>query len=30
MNEGKALAVYRKHPTKLGLMKPEKMFPLNR
>ena len=30
MNEGKAIAVYRKHPTKLGLMKPEKMFPLNR
>jgi tRNA pseudouridine55 synthase len=30
INEGKALAVYRKHPTKLGLMKPEKMFPLNR
>ena len=30
MNENKALAVYKKHPTKLGLMKPEKMFPLNR
>lgn len=26
----KAIAVYRKHPTKPGLMKPEKMFPLNR
>lgn len=30
MNGKKALAVYKKHPTKLGLMKPEKMFPLNR
>lgn len=27
--KGKAIAVYRKHPTKPGLMKPEKMFPLN-
>ncbi|KXH80024.1 tRNA pseudouridine(55) synthase TruB [Sporosarcina sp. HYO08] len=25
----KAIAVYREHPTKPGLMKPEKMFPLN-
>lgn len=25
----KAIAVYRRHPSKLGLMKPEKMFPLN-
>lgn len=25
----KALAVYKSHPTKLGLMKPEKMFPAN-
>lgn len=25
----KALAVYKKHPTKQGLMKPEKMFPVN-
>lgn len=24
--EGKAIAIYRKHPTKPGLMKPEKMF----
>lgn len=28
--KGKAIAVYTKHPTKPGLMKPEKMFPLNR
>lgn len=28
--DGKAIAVYRKHPEKDGLMKPEKMFPLNR
>lgn len=28
--DNKAFAVYKKHPTKLGLMKPEKMFPLNR
>lgn len=26
----KAIAIYKKHPTKEGLMKPEKMFPLNR
>ena len=26
---GKALAVYKMHPTKKGLMKPEKMFPVN-
>lgn len=26
---GKALAVYKMHPTKQGLMKPEKMFPVN-
>ncbi|MHA6258753.1 tRNA pseudouridine(55) synthase TruB [Sporosarcina sp. CAU 1771] len=25
----KAIALYRRHPSKLGLMKPEKMFPLN-
>jgi tRNA pseudouridine55 synthase len=25
----KAIAVYKKHPSKLGLMKPEKMFPSN-
>ena len=25
----KAIAVYKRHPSKLGLMKPEKMFPLN-
>jgi tRNA pseudouridine55 synthase len=25
----KAIAVYRRHPSKSGLMKPEKMFPLN-
>lgn len=25
----KAIAIYRRHPSKLGLMKPEKMFPLN-
>ncbi|MBE1553418.1 tRNA pseudouridine(55) synthase TruB [Sporosarcina limicola] len=28
--DGKAIAVYRKHPEKSGLMKPEKMFPLNK
>lgn len=28
-NNDKAIAIYMKHPTKLGLMKPEKMFPLN-
>ncbi|MFS0574182.1 tRNA pseudouridine(55) synthase TruB [Sporosarcina sp. 179-K 3D1 HS] len=28
--EKKAIAIYKKHPTKEGLMKPEKMFPLNR
>ncbi len=27
--EGKAIAVYKRHPSKPGLMKPEKMFPLN-
>lgn len=27
---GKAIAVYKLHPTKPGLMKPEKMFPLNK
>ncbi len=26
----RAVAVYKKHPTKPGLMKPEKMFPLNK
>ena len=26
----KAIAIYKKHPTKEGLMKPEKMFPMNR
>ena len=26
----KAIAIYRSHPTKEGLMKPEKMFPFNR
>lgn len=26
----KAIAIYRNHPTKEGLMKPEKMFPFNR
>ncbi|MFD0943371.1 tRNA pseudouridine(55) synthase TruB [Savagea faecisuis] len=30
MNEGKALAIYMRHPTKEGLMKPFKMFPFNR
>lgn len=30
MKDGKAIAVYKKHPEKEGLMKPEKMFPLNR
>ncbi len=30
MKSTKAIAIYRKHPEKLGLMKPEKMFPLNR
>ena len=25
----KAIAVYRRHPSKPGLMKPEKMFPMN-
>lgn len=29
MKNGKALAVYKMHPTKPGLMKPEKMFPVN-
>lgn len=29
MKKDKAIAVYKNHPTKLGLMKPEKMFPLN-
>lgn len=29
MKDNKALAVYKKHPTKQGLMKPEKMFPVN-
>lgn len=28
--QDKAVAVYRNHPTKEGLMKPEKMFPFNR
>jgi tRNA pseudouridine55 synthase len=28
--EGRAVAVYKKHPSKPGLMKPEKMFPLNK
>lgn len=28
--EGLAIAVYRRHPSKSGLMKPEKMFPMNR
>ena len=27
--EHKAIAVYKMHPTKPGLMKPEKMFPAN-
>lgn len=27
--EGHAMAIYKKHPSKEGLMKPEKMFPLN-
>lgn len=27
--ESKAIAIYRKHPSKPNLMKPEKMFPLN-
>ena len=30
ITKGKAIAVYAKHPTKPGLMKPEKMFPLKR
>jgi tRNA pseudouridine55 synthase len=28
--ENRAVAVYKKHPAKPGLMKPEKMFPLNK
>lgn len=28
--DDKAIAVYNQHPTKQGLMKPEKMFPMNR
>ncbi|WP_318615371.1 tRNA pseudouridine(55) synthase TruB [Sporosarcina sp. YIM B06819] len=27
--DGRAIAVYKRHPSKPGLMKPEKMFPLN-
>ncbi|CAM3074022.1 tRNA pseudouridine(55) synthase TruB [Filibacter tadaridae] len=30
VKEDKAIAIYRRHPTKPGLMKPEKMFPRNR
>lgn len=29
-HKDKAVAIYRNHPTKEGLMKPEKMFPVNR
>ncbi len=29
VKHSKAIAIYRKHPEKVGLMKPEKMFPLN-
>jgi len=28
--DGKAIAIYKLHPTKSGLMKPEKMFPANK
>ncbi|MFC5588384.1 tRNA pseudouridine(55) synthase TruB [Sporosarcina soli] len=30
IKENRAVAVYKKHPAKPGLMKPEKMFPLNK
>ena len=29
LHEGKALAVYKNHPDKAGMMKPEKMFPIH-